>query len=121
LVEDDLPTRDLYDIALTRRGYVVGSVDDGLAALRFIEVVRPDAIVLDMELPRLGGRDVLRELRANPATRGIPVVIVTGTDVTDLNERAGVEVLQKPVDVEALVQAVDRSIRRDYTGSDGVP
>lgn len=77
-----------------------------------VTVGPPDVIVLDMALPRLGGRDVLRELRANPATRAIHVVIVTGTDVTNLTERAGMPVLQKPVDPDALVRAVDRLVRQ---------
>jgi DNA-binding response OmpR family regulator len=65
-----------------------------------------------MALPRLGGRDVLRELRANPATHALPILIVTGTDVTNLPERALTPVLQKPVDPEALVEAVGAALRR---------
>jgi CheY-like chemotaxis protein len=112
LVEDDAATRELYRSALRNAGYNVTAVEDGLAALRRIESDQPDALVLDMALPRLGGRDVLREVRANPQTRALPVVIVTGTDVTDLNERAGVPVLQKPVEPDTLVRAVDQVVRQ---------
>jgi CheY-like chemotaxis protein len=112
LVEDDAPTRELFRAAFRRAGFVVTAVEDGLAALHRIESDPPDVIVLDMALPRLGGRDVLRELRARPDTRHIPVVIVTGTDITDLNERAGVPVLMKPVDPESLVVTVDQLVRR---------
>lgn len=111
LVEDDGPTRELFRTALRHAGYSVTAVDDGLAALRLIESDGLDVVVLDMALPRLGGRDVLRELRANPATRAIPIVIVTGTNVSDLNERAGVPVLQKPVDPDTLVRTVDQAVR----------
>ena len=112
LVEDDPAARDLFRTAFRRAGFAVAAVEDGLAALQRIESDPPDVIVLDMALPRLGGRDVLRELRANPATRAIPIIIVTGTDITDLNERAGVPVLKKPVDPDALVEAVDQLVRR---------
>ena len=112
IVEDDAPTREMYRAALMQSGYTVTGVDDGLAALRVIEARAPDIIILDMALPRLGGRDVLRELRANPATRTLPIIIVTGTDVTNLNERALTPVLQKPVDPDALVAAVDVVLRR---------
>ncbi len=114
LVEDDAPARELFRAALRGAGFVVTAVDDGLAALHRIESQRPDVLVLDMGLPRLGGRDVLRELRANPATRTIPIVIVTGSDVADLNERAGIPVLTKPVDPDALVQAVENLLRRAF-------
>jgi CheY-like chemotaxis protein len=112
LVEDDPATRELFRFAFRNAGFVVIAVEDGLDALRRIESDAPDVIVLDIGLPRLGGRDVLRELRANPATRAIPVVIVTGTDVADLNERAGSPVLRKPVDADTLVTTVDTLVRR---------
>lgn len=112
LVEDDAPSRDLYRSALQRSGHNVVAVEDGLAALQYIESTPPQVIVLDMMLPRLGGRDVLRELRANPETRQIPVVIITGTDVSNLSERAGIPVLQKPFALNELVDAVDAAVRR---------
>jgi CheY-like chemotaxis protein len=112
VVEDDAPTREMYRTALKRNGYTVTAVDDGLAALHSIESQHPDVVVLDMALPRLGGRDVLRELRANPATRAIPIIIVTGTDVVDLNERAMAPVLTKPVDTETLIAAIEDARRR---------
>ena len=99
-------------MAFREAGYEVIAVEDGLSALRHVEASRPDAIVLDMALPRLGGRDVLREVRANPVTRHIPVVIVTGTDVSALNERAGVPVLLKPVQPEVVVRTVETLVRR---------
>lgn len=112
IVEDDAPTRELYRMVLKESGYAVIGVDDGLAALRAVDSQHPDVVVLDMALPRLGGRDVLRELRANPATRSMPIVIVTGTDVSDMSERTVVPVLQKPVNPDDLVDAVDGLLRR---------
>jgi DNA-binding response OmpR family regulator len=112
LVEDDAPSRDLYRSALQRGGHNVVTVEDGLAALQYIGAALPQVIVLDMMLPLLGGRDVLRELRANPETRRIPVVIITGTDVSNLSERAGIPVLQKPFALSVLVDAVDAAVRR---------
>ena len=112
LVEDDQPTREVFRLALKRSGNTVVAVEDGVAALRYIESARPDVIVLDMGLPRLSGRDVLRELRANPMTLNIPIIIVTGNDISDSPERAGLLVLQKPVDVDALSSAVGACLRR---------
>jgi DNA-binding response OmpR family regulator len=112
LVEDDPYSRDLYRSALQSGGHNVVTAEDGMAALRYIGSALPRVIVLDMMLPRLGGRDVLRELRANPETRHIPIIIITGSDVSHLSERAGIPVLQKPFALAVLVDAVDAAIRR---------
>ena len=114
LVEDDPSTREIFRVALRHAGFVVVAVDDGLAALQRIESDPPDIVVLDMGLPRLGGRDVLREIRANPNTRPIPIVIVTGTEVADLNERAGIPVLTKPVEPDTLIRTVEDLVRRAF-------
>jgi DNA-binding response OmpR family regulator len=112
LVEDDSATREMFRFAFRNAGFVVTAVEDGVDALRRIESDPPDAIVLDIALPRLGGRDVLRELRARPETRGIAVVIVTATDVSDFIEGAGTPILKKPVDPDDLVAMVDALVRR---------
>ena len=112
IVEDDAQTRELYRSTLKAHGYQVMAVEDGFSALQVVEADPPDVIVLDMALPRLSGRDVLRELRGSPMTRNIPVVIATGTDVADLDERAGSQVLRKPIDADTLVDAVENAFRR---------
>ena len=95
----------------------MAAVDDGLGALRYLETTIPDAIVLDMALPRLGGGDVLNELRANPLTSSVPILIVTGTDIDSISERMFTPVLQKPVDPEVLVSAIDGVVRRGVNAS----
>ena len=112
IVEDDVPLRDMYRSALKVAGYEVGGVDDGLDALRWIEEHTPDAIVLDLILPRLGGRDVHSELQTRAETRSIPIVIVTGDDAADIPASELCVVLQKPVEPHTLVDTVSRCIRR---------
>jgi DNA-binding response OmpR family regulator len=112
LVEDDRSLRELYRAALTSAGFAVVAVEDGLDALRRVEHTAPQAVVLDLALPRLDGRDVSRELRSRSSTRHIPIVVVSGTDTRDLNPADFACVLQKPIDPEAVVFAVERSLRR---------
>ena len=112
VVEDDPGLRALYKAALTVAGYVVAAVEDGMDALRYIERQMPAAIVLDLALPRLDGRDVQRELASLPATRQVPIVVVTGSEASDLDPSAFACVLRKPVDTEMLVAQVDRCLRR---------
>src|SRR5687767_14300582 len=88
VVEDDPTLRDLYRSALSSSGYAVVAVEDGLDALRAIDgALVPSAVVLDLELPRLGGRDVYQELRSQAVTSATPVIIVTGSDTSDLNPK----------------------------------
>lgn len=112
VVEDDPGLRSLYRAALTSAGYAVIAVEDGLDALHRVANKAPNAVVLDLGLPRLNGRDVSRELKACPDTRDIPIVVVSGTDMHDLDLDDFACVLRKPIHPDALVYAVERCLRR---------
>jgi two-component system, OmpR family, phosphate regulon response regulator PhoB len=116
IVEDDAPLREFYRTTLRNADYRVVAVEDGFDALTWIEQHTPDIIVLDLALLRVSGRDVQRELRAHSETRDIPIVVVTGNDTSDLNKRELACVLHKPVTGEALVDVVDRCLKRSLLG-----
>jgi len=81
LVVDD--NEDLVDIArkiLLARGFEVRVAYSGPSALASVEQRRPDLILLDIMMPQMSGMDVLERLRANPATAGVPVILVTAKD-----------------------------------------
>ena len=111
IVEDDPSLRRLYRTMLTVEGFAVVTAEDGFDALRTIEARRPDAIVLDLGLPYLGGRDVARELTANGGPHHIPIVVVTG-EAEDLNEADFDCVLRKPVTSDQLIDAVWNCLRK---------
>ena len=111
VVEDEPGLRELYRTALSTAGYAVVAVEDGLDALRVIDIgTTPQAVVLDIALPRLSGYDVQRELHAHDHTTDIPIIVVTGTD-TAINERDFACVLRKPLTAEALVETVGKCLR----------
>jgi two-component system phosphate regulon response regulator PhoB len=112
VVEDDPQLRDMYRMALRAAGYVVVAVEDGADALRQIEQALPALVVLDLGLPRLGGRDVHSELKARPDTRDIPVVVVTGADMNKIDASDFACILRKPCDADRLVVAVEQCLRR---------
>jgi CheY-like chemotaxis protein len=102
LVADDTESvRSLFRKLLIADGHDVVSASDGAAALEAVQRHQPDVILLDVGMPKLDGLDVCRKLKAEPATRLTPVVLVTGQ--TDLSDRirgieAGAdEFLSKPV------------------------
>jgi CheY-like chemotaxis protein len=97
-----------YRNALMASGYLVVAVEDGFDALRHIDGGEtPDAVILDLGLPRLAGRDVKHELRAHSATCNIPILVITGTDASTLNPADFCYVLRKPVTAEGLIQALE--------------
>lgn len=77
LVEDSKPIRRENERALLHAGYEVICAVDGESALRFAQDLKPDLILLDMILPKMGGPEVLQHLKSNPATSDIPVVVVS--------------------------------------------
>ena len=87
------------------------AVEDGVDALRHIEVDPPDAVVLDLGLPRLGGRDVHREITGRMEMRGIPIVVVTGEPIDDLDPKDFACILRKPLDPQSMVSAVRDCLR----------
>ena len=114
VVEDEAPLRELYRSALRAAGYAVVGVEDGMEALRLIDSGKPRAVVLDLALPRLNGRAVSRELRAHEHTQDIPVIVVTGTDTSDLNPDQFACILHKPIDPDALVDAVQKCVSNQW-------
>ena len=110
IVEDDDSTRAFYRDALRHAGYNVIAVEDGLDALHRIEEAIPDVVVLDLMLPRVGGWDVYKELRAHPRTSRVPVIIATASDVRELEAGSIRQFLRKPISPDTLVVAVENAI-----------
>ena len=77
VVDDDDETLDLTSHQLSRREIKVISAHDGLEALQMILLDPPDIVLLDILMPRMDGWEVCRYLKANPATRHIPVLFLT--------------------------------------------
>lgn len=77
LVEDSKFLRVATERALSRAGFGVSTAADGEQALQLANEQLPDIIVLDMMLPKMSGPDVLKALKANPATLDIPVIVLS--------------------------------------------
>jgi CheY-like chemotaxis protein len=108
VVEDDPDLREIYATYLEGEGFSVTRAANGLEALLQIKRVRPTSVVLDLLMPRLGGLDALRRIKAfDPSIR---VVVVTGAEDPALPRQAlalgASAVLKKPVEHEALLSAL---------------
>jgi two-component system, OmpR family, phosphate regulon response regulator PhoB len=116
VADDDDDIRMLMRLRLTRRGYDVSEASDGLVALAKIRSAVPDAAVLDWVMPGLTGPDLCETLRADPATAGMGLVLLTAR-ATDADIAAGRaagadEYLTKPFEIEALDAALQRALAR---------
>jgi putative two-component system response regulator len=88
LVVDDLPAnRRMLEALLREDGYRVSTAGDGEQALTAIAAERPDLVLLDILMPKIDGYEVCRRLKGDPATRLIPIVLVTGLTETDSRVR----------------------------------
>ncbi|MGH2468884.1 MAG: response regulator, partial [Chloroflexota bacterium] len=109
VVEDDARVASLLNLYLTRGGYRAVVADSGAAALENARRLHPLAITLDILLPGLDGWEVLRELKSDPATRDIPVVVVSVLDDEQMGQALGAaDYLVKPVDRAALLARLER-------------
>jgi two-component system, cell cycle response regulator DivK len=108
VVEDYEDARALYMVCLARAGFRVAEARDGMEALSLAESLVPDAIIMDISMPNLDGAEAMRRLKENPATRHIPVVVVTGGVVGPEQRSAWDAFLSKPCTPEDLVASVRR-------------
>ncbi len=114
IVDDDPAARELLAANLKGAGYRLVHAASGDEALNLARTLRPDAITLDVMMPKPDGWDVLATLKADPDLCEIPVVIVTVAPERGIGLSLGaVEVLTKPVDRARLTALINRLVRRD--------
>lgn len=116
IAEDNPSVADAVGSLLQRQGWATEHATDGVAALARIAKSPPDVLLLDLKLPGLHGIELLRKLRQAPATRQLPVVIMTGIYRGDRYRagaaRLGVDhYLEKPFKASALVEALRSAAR----------
>ncbi|WP_322512606.1 response regulator [Chloroflexus sp.] len=114
VVEDDAATRRLYRFLLRNSGYDVIEAEDGIDALEKLAVHDCDVIITDMNMPRMGGIELVRTLRQNRSQVYIIMVTAFGTPDTEKHAfRTGVnEYLTKPFDFDELERRLQNYFAR---------
>jgi len=124
LVVDDEPmVRETLGQVLTDEGYVVDLAVDGASALDRVHAARPDAILLDLMMPGMNGRQFLAALRGEPAYENVPVLIMTAVHGLELNlaSSGASVVVEKPFNVDELLNKVALAVYRSRgAGHSGV-
>jgi chemosensory pili system protein ChpA (sensor histidine kinase/response regulator) len=112
VVDDSLTVRKITSRMLTREGYEVATAKDGVDGLQQLQEIKPNCILLDVEMPRMDGFEFARNVRADPQTRGIPIIMITSRTADKHRNHAkeiGVnEYMGKPYQEEQLLALIKR-------------
>ncbi len=115
-VDDDNTIRDIEVYTLTQTGFEAKGFADGISMLEALKTEKPELIVLDIMLPGKDGVDVLKEIRSNPETRKIPVIMATakGTEMDKIQglDTGADDYLVKPFGVMEMVSRIKAVLRR---------
>ena len=116
VVEDEEPISQLLAYNLQKEGFAVATAADAEEALLAVEENRPDSVILDWMLPGVSGIELCRQLRARPATREIPVIMLTARGEEEDRVR-GLDVgaddyVTKPFSMSELVARMRAVLRR---------
>jgi DNA-binding response OmpR family regulator len=114
LVDDDPAILRLLDVNFRMEGFEVEAASHGEEALASAARDAPDVVVLDLMMPGMDGREILRRLREDPATSGVPVVFLTARGRDDAAASDAERYIQKPFDTVELVATV-RGLLADDT------
>ena len=116
LVEDEDQLRRVMKDLLEREGYIVAEARDGVQALDQVDRFAPDVVILDLNLPGLDGYGVLSQLRSRPATRDIPVMVLTAKGDEDnevrVFELGADDFITKPFRARALSARLEAVLGR---------
>ncbi len=112
LIEDNAQNRYLVTYLLERAGYEVVPAVSGPLGIELAGQVRPELVVLDIQLPGMDGYAVARALKGNPATAGVPIVAVTSYAMVGDKEKALAAgcngYMEKPINPETFVSDIER-------------
>ena len=113
IVEDNNDGRDLLAKLINHFGYDAIEADSGREAIGKAFEMHPDLILMDMSLPDIKGDKIIARLKANPATRDIPVIITTALlerTVRNALHAGAAEILEKPFSITIMREVLDRHL-----------
>jgi chemosensory pili system protein ChpA (sensor histidine kinase/response regulator) len=117
VVDDSLTVRRVTQRLLSREGYQVVLAKDGVDALEHLQSVSPDVMLVDIEMPRMDGFDLTRNVRGDERTRHIPIIMITSRTAEKHRNYAlelGVnQYLGKPYQEEQLLRLIAGFIKKD--------
>jgi len=118
-IEDDPSNRLLVRRILEAEGYSVAEAVGGFAGLELAAQMKPDLVLLDINLPEIDGYDLARRFRETPGLEKVPILALTANVMKGDRERsleAGCDgYIQKPIDVDWLPEQVKEALQKDIS------
>lgn len=119
IVEDNDLNLKLFRDLLEAHGYETVETKNGMEAVRLAATLRPDLILMDIQLPEISGLDVTRQIKADDTIKSIPIIAVTAFAMKDDEQKilqAGCEAyISKPISIVPFIQTVKR-----FLGEEGL-
>jgi CheY-like chemotaxis protein len=113
VIDDSTDTRELYAVVLELEGYIVAQARDGRDGLQQARDLVPDIIITDLAMPIMDGWETIRQLRAHPRTRHIPIIACSAHhDPRRMDAAAPDGLLAKPCPIDMLLAEVRRLLGR---------
>ncbi len=116
-VEDEPEMIDLIRLILARKGFNVQGAAGGVEGIRLIRELRPNLVLLDLMMPDMDGWEVYQQMKADPALRDIPVIVVTAK-AQNIDKVLGLHIakvddyIAKPFSPQELLESVERVINK---------
>ena len=116
-VEDEPEMIDLMQLILSRKGFAVTGAHGGIEGLETIRAEKPDLVLLDLMMPEMDGWQVYQQLKADPETADIPVIVVTAK-AQNIDKVLGLHIakvddyIPKPFSLQELVDRVEAVLKR---------
>lgn len=116
LVEDSMPTRKLMSNLLIKQGLKVETAIDGAQALDVLPKISPDLVVLDIVMPNMNGYELCRQIKSNPKTQHVPVIICSAKG-EDFDKYWGMKqgadaYIAKPFDEKELIATIKQYLKK---------
>jgi len=116
IVEDEEAIRELISLTLQGGGYTVSTACDGLEALEKLKARAPDALLLDINMPRMDGLTLLGQLKGDPLWNSLPVLMLTAqsspADIRQAMKLGADDYIGKPFEPRQLLRRIERLLGR---------
>lgn len=109
IVEDDADAREILLLVLAEYGFKVTEAEDGRAALKLTESMRPDLVITDIHMPNLDGVGLIKALRKRPEMRDVPILIFSACSngpVSDAMRAGANAAASKPLQLDSLIRLI---------------
>ena len=122
IVDDDVEIVNLFETKLLKEGFDVCVAFDGKSAIQNIQKVKPDLLVLDVNMPKMDGWEVCKKLRSDPTTKYIPIIFLTAkneaSDRIQGFEFGADDYIVKPFNIDEVILRIKSILKRVYLLSD---